>query len=363
MANLGSTGGWSAPESVTEKLKEVTIGFKEDAEHKIGHKFQSFNPTKFKFQVVAGVKYLVQVGVSEPFQNVVYQIEVEIFENLKGAFSFLDAYPLYVTGTKIKSHLYQNAGVPTVPAPHTPFIGGPGPVILPHLPLGPGPVVPPTSPTIPLGPGPVVPPIIKWKPVTDQVKEIAEREKGAIEALLKTKFQLYIPTEFAITVEFTTTTYYVVIQTGEFKYLLLGAPKVIKTYTEATILFSILNGQYRLVNAVHLDGLPPINPSGQITSDSGSGGQLQGPFAVTPELKDAVIGFKQQVEAYTGAKYLLFNPISYYSQVVAGTNYYVQTVVQNADGSQIVYPIYVNLFLSLEGPAYYVFKSAGQQLP
>jgi len=320
-------------------------------EHKLGHTFALFVPTEFQFQVVAGVKYKVQVTVNEnKLTQIVWAIIVELFENTHGVFSFIDAYPLYFTGTKIKSHLYQTAGVAPISAKTQSDLlkyQGPGPVKPPHLPLG---------------PGPVVPPIKIWQPADKHVIEIAEKQKAGIEALLGAKFSVFLPIEYATYVQLTTTTYYIIIETGEFKYVILGEPHVIKKYIEATIVFSILTHQYTLADATYLDGIPPIIPPTTPTSTgagvgAGSGGGLQGPYVISPELAEVVVAFKKLVEEATSIKYVLFRPVSYYYQVVAGSKYYVQTLVQNADGSQVVYPIYVVLFLGLVPDAHYEFVS------
>jgi len=225
---------------------------------------------------------------------------------------------------------------------------GPGPVIVDH------PVV---FPHIPLGPGPVIP-ISAWRIIDKEATDIALSQTSAVEGYLHQTFNTYNPVEYAtVSSGLIHTTYYIVIETGELTVLVLGAPQTSKFFIEIAVNHNTLDGSNTLVSAFSLTtGLPPISPDNNVSV--GSGGGLAGPFPITPELAQAAITFRPQVQQYTGVTYTIYEPQTYYSQVVAGTNYNVY--VKTGDGPNAF--VYVKLFLALTPGSQLSFVSASQQL-
>jgi len=357
---IESTGGWTPSiNPVPTQLKDVTISFKSDAEKIIGHIFHEFLPLSYHSQVVAGTRYLVLVQISKGF---LFTINVEIFEDLQGQFHFVNAYPLYTLGQKVLSHALQHTEyTPAQPEEDSSTTVGSkiSAFFKDTLHLGPGPVKPPT---VPLGPGPVIPsgpiiPISGWKTATKEVIAIAEKEKAAAEALLKTTFKIFTPAEFALTHSLEYETFFIVVETSELDFRVLGEPKSIKFYTELTVNHYYLSRESKLVNAAALPNGLPQNPRIETPNQgvgSGSGGQIQGPFTITTQLAEAAISFKTQTEEYTGVKYTKFVPKTFYHQVVAGTLYYVYVQTGDLLGSYII----VEFFLGLTPASKYQFVRA-----
>eukprot|EP00296_Roombia_truncata_P002257 JP438190.1.p1 GENE.JP438190.1~~JP438190.1.p1 ORF type:complete len:123 (-),score=36.05 JP438190.1:110-478(-) len=71
---------------------------------------------------------------------------------------------------------------------------------------------------------------------------------------------------------------------------------------------------------------------------SGGLGEVKGAGEADDEIHDILSSVKDQVEAKTGKKYDVFKAISYGTQVVAGTNYFVK--VHTGDASYIHVRIY-----------------------
>lgn len=341
------TSIWSAPAPIPEKLKDIVIKYKADVEKALHQApaFKLFTPTTFRYLVVEGIKYLVNVKVSE-FLPEEHLVQVELFEDLKQNFHFVNAIPLYHFGTKYKSHLHQYAAeqTTTTPASQTP-------------PLGPGPAKPPK---IPLGPGPVIP-IHEWKPVDKQVTDLANQQREAAENYLHTKFTLYNPVEYGTTKSgLWNTIYYIIVETSERTLYVLGEPQVTKYYTE--IVVEVTDAVKPIFErAINLGtGLPPLTPD---NTHSGTGNPTNGPYKITKELSDVTIKFKKDAEKYTGQDYPVFNPAQYYTQLQGiATTYWVQVAIGLPLALHGPPIIYVKLNKPLLGPSNFSFVSAGDEL-
>jgi len=253
MSNI-VTGGSGQPSAA---LKKVVDGFKGDAEKKLGHKFQEFNPTYYRFHIVAaGLRYLVVVETNkdEHFKSF---IGVELLQSYHGEdtsqhgkWIFIDAVPLYTLPVT-------QPGGPIIPATSS----GWNPL------WGIGPVIPqqetqqPTEQNLGAKPPGLFGPYSEWKPADKRVADIAAQVKAAAEEYLGTTFTEYTPKEYrsrpGAGIRFGQ--YEIVVQTGRTPFVIHDVPE--STYTQLNVSVSVY-GQVRatLGSAESLGVELPQNP-------------------------------------------------------------------------------------------------------
>jgi len=56
-------GGTSEEKEIKEEVEKICHDLKEKIEEHIGHKMETFKPTKYKDQVVAGTNYFVKIDI------------------------------------------------------------------------------------------------------------------------------------------------------------------------------------------------------------------------------------------------------------------------------------------------------------